>query len=146
MALAENDETNNCFAPAFVVQVALPDLVVEGISDPPQTAKIGSKFTIFDNTVNKGVVSASASTTRYYLSKDTAKGAGDLLIGTRAVPALTPLGQAGNLSSGSALATIPNAVAGAYRVLACADDANIVKETSETNNCLASSTTVQVTK
>jgi hypothetical protein len=69
--------------------------------------------------VNKGAVSASASRTRYYLSKDTAKGARDLLIDTRAVPALTPLGQAGNLSSGSALGTIPNTVAGAYHVLAC---------------------------
>jgi hypothetical protein len=34
---------------------------------------------------------------------------------------------------------------GAYRVLACADDLAAVTETSETNNCLASATTVQVT-
>ena len=80
------------------------------------------------------------------LSKDNTKGAGDLLVGSRLVPVLNPLGQAGNLSSGSALVTIPpSAAAGTYRVLACADDVNAVKETIETNNCVGSPASVVVT-
>jgi len=35
---------------------------------------------------------------------------------------------------------------GPYYLLACADDLNAVTETNEANNCLASTTTVQVTR
>lgn len=71
------------------LQVALPDLVVAGVSDPPQTAEVGTKFVVFDNSVNMGPVSTSASTTRYFLSKDNAKGAGDVLVDSRPVPVLS---------------------------------------------------------
>jgi CARDB/Beta-propeller repeat len=144
--VAENDESNNCFAPSFTVQVALPDLAVISLAGQPQSSKAGNKFTMFDGTHNGGAVSASASTTRFYLSKDSSKGPGDVLIGSHTVPALGPSGQASNLFGGSAVVTIPaSTTAGTYLVLACADDTNVVKETNETNNCLAS-TTMQVTK
>jgi hypothetical protein len=70
-----------------------------------------------------------------------------LLTAARAIPALNPNRQGGNLSSGSVLLTIPgNLAAGGYWVLACADDVNVVKEISETNNCAASFATMQVTR
>ena len=143
-ALAENDETNNCFAPAFVLQVALPDLVVTGVNNPPAAAAAGSKILVGDTSLNVAAVGASASTTRYYLSTDGVKGAGDVLLtGSRAVPALSA--QSGNASSGSVLVTIPTSTpAGVYRVLACADDLLAVKEAIETNNCAASVATLQV--
>ena len=130
------------------MQVALPDLVVTGVSNPPQTAAAGSKFLVNDNSVNVGAASAPASTTRFYLSKDASKGAGDILLAPgRAVPELSPNGQAGNLSFGSTLVTVPpSTAAGVYRVLACADDLNAVKETVETNNCTAAFASVQVTR
>ena len=145
--LAENDETNNCFATAFLVQVALPDLVVTGVSEPPQTALAGSKFLVNDNSVNVGAGPAPATTTRFYLSKDSSKGGDILLAPTRAVPALSPNGKAGNLSFGSTLVTVPpSTAAGIYHVLACADDLKAVKEAVETNNCRATFGTVQVTR
>ena len=42
--------------------------------------------------------------------------------------------------------TIPaGTLAGVYRLLACADDVAVVGETDETNNCRASTGSVQVT-
>jgi subtilase family serine protease len=139
--IVENDETDDC-VPGNVLQVTLPDLVETAVSEPPQTAKVGSTFSIGDTAGNKGVLIAPASTTRYYLSKDGTKGTGDIpLIGTRAVPTLG----AKRVSVGSVLVKIPNAVPGPYHVLACADDANVVKEADETNNCAASVGLIQVT-
>mgnify|MGYP003694616675 CR=1 FL=1 len=88
-------------------------------------------------------MSAGASTTRYYLSKDVFRGAGDLLLtGSRAVVALGPLGSA----SGSATVTVPSGTTpGVYHVLACADDLNVVKELIEQNNCNVAASTVTVT-
>jgi hypothetical protein len=88
-------------------------------------------------------VSAGASTTRYYLSKDVFRGAGDLLLtGSRAVAALGPLGSV----SGSATVTVPSGTTpGVYYVLACADDLDVVKELIEQNNCNVAASTVTVT-
>jgi hypothetical protein len=55
-----------------------------------------------------------------------------IIAGTRTVPAINPATSA----AGSVLVTIPSSTAaGVYLVLACADDANTVKETIETYNC-----------
>jgi hypothetical protein len=89
-------------------------------------------------------VSSTPSTTRYYLSLDTAKAAGDtLLTGSRAVPGLA----AGATSPpGTVTVTIPSTTPlNTYLLLACADDLNTVVETNETNNCKASATAVTVT-
>ena len=146
-ANAELDETNNCVA-GNAVQVTLPDLVETGVSNPPPSVPAGGKFVVADDAANVGAVSSAASTTRYYLSKDTSRNSGDVLLtGSRAVPALGSSGQAISFSSGSVLVTVPSATAaGVYHVLACADDLKAVKETVETNNCRAAFTTVQVTR
>jgi subtilase family serine protease len=87
-------------------------------------------------------VAAGPSTARYYLSTDQVRNAGDRrLTGTRAVPALT----AGGSSPGTTTITVPaNMVLGTYYLLACADDTTTMTESDETNNCLASATTVTV--
>jgi subtilase family serine protease len=64
-----------------------------------------------------------------------------VLSGARSVPGLAPGAQA----SGSVTVTIPSATPpGAYRLLACADATGAVVESAETNNCLASATTLTV--
>ncbi len=95
-----------------------------------------------DTALNKGQVAAGASTTRYYLSADTAKGSGDILLtGGRPVPALS----VGATSTGKAPVTIPKGpAAGTYYLLACADDTGLVPEIDETNNCIASDSRVEV--
>jgi len=70
------------------------------------------------------------------------KDAGDvLLIGYRSVPILT----GGAVSIGPRTVVVPATTAlGTYRLLACADDLLAVKESDDTNNCVASAAAVRV--
>jgi hypothetical protein len=142
----ESNEANNCIASATTVQVqgaaAGPDLVVTAVSNPPATATIGGTFSVTDTTTNQGDTPVISSKTRYYLSLDTVKNAGDkLLTGTRKVPALA----AGASSTGTRTVTVKlSTKPGTYFLLACADDRFAVPETNETNNCRASTTQVIV--
>jgi subtilase family serine protease len=143
--VVETDDTNNCVVSSSgQVQVTRPDLVAESVSPPPTSKARGTSFTVTDTVRNIGAVSSTPSTTRYYLSLDTAKAAGDtLLTGSRAVPGLA----AGATSPpGTVTVTIPSTTPlNTYVLLACADDLNTVVETIETNNCKASATGVTVT-
>jgi glucose/arabinose dehydrogenase len=119
-----------------------PDLRETAVTNPPASALLGGKFSVTDTVRNAGSAPAAATTTRYYLSLDAAKGGGDkLLSGTRAVPSLAAGGQA----AGTVTVTIPSSTAvGTYFLLACADDLKVVAESSEGNNCRASVTKVTV--
>ena len=112
------------------------------MTNPPGTATRGTGFAVTDTVVNRGVASALATTTRYYLSIDRLRNAGDVLLtGTRAVPALAPSAT----SRGTVTVTIPaSTVARTYFLLACADNVPRVAESTETNNCLASAGTIIV--
>ena len=145
-AVTESSEANNCLAAAHPVQVARPDLIETAISNPPANAAPGTSFPVTDTTQNQGGIGAGNSTTRYYLSTNGTKDATDkLLTGSRGVPSLGP----GATSSpvGSINVTIPsNTTLGTYFLLACADDTAVVTESIETNNCLASTATVNITR
>ena len=120
------------------------DLVETTVGNPPTLARPGTSFSATDTVRNQGAAAAGASATRYYLSADKQKTAGDVLLGgSRSVASLA----AGQASSGSATVTIPSSMPlGTYYLLACADELNAVAETNETNNCLASAATVNVTR
>jgi parallel beta-helix repeat protein len=140
----ESDEADNCRASASF-QVGRPDLVIAAVSDPPSATAPGTKFSVTDTVRNQSsLFPAGSSHTRYYLSLDPSKSAGDkLLAGSRAIPSLAP----GGASTGAVLVTIPLTMsAGTYYVLSCADDTKAVSESDETNNCRASAAQVQVGK
>jgi M6 family metalloprotease-like protein len=142
--VSETDETNNCRASAGTVQVSggMADLVETAVSTPPSTASPGDTFQVTDTVMNEGSAMAGPSTTRFYLSLNTTRGSGDVLLaGTRSSGALLPQGGL----QGSVDVTIPaSTAAGTYYLLACADDLSVVSESDETNNCRASAGTVQV--
>jgi subtilase family serine protease len=141
--VSETDENNNCTASGSKVVVSRPDLVELFVSNPPSGPLTqGNSFTVIDMVQNQGNVVAGASTTRYYLSTDTTRGSGDILLtGSRTVPVL-PVGAT---SKGTVTVKIPaGAAARTYYLLACADDMGVVPETDETNNCIASDSTVEV--
>jgi subtilase family serine protease len=142
LLVKESDETNNCVVSAAAVVIGWPDLVTTTVTNPPASAVLGTSFSVTETVQNAGAVNASSSTVRCYLSLDGVKDAGDVLLtGSRWVPSLT----AGAVSSGLHTVTVPaTAPLGTYRLLACADDLLAVKESSETNNCVASATTVTV--
>src|SRR5206468_216167 len=108
---------------------------------PPTSVTPGGTFSVTDTVQNTGSAAAAASTTRYYLSTTTSKSSARLLTGSRAVPSLAPSAT----SSGTVSVTVSAGTAGGtYFLLACADDTLVVPETSESNNCKASTTQVTV--
>jgi subtilase family serine protease len=126
-AVAETVETND--TAAVPLQVG-PDLIVSALG-VPSTAGAGTAITVTDTTANQGSAPAAASTTALYLSTNSVLDASDVLLGSRAVPALA----AGASSSGATAIAIPAATAaGTYFVLARADADDAVGETSEGNN------------
>jgi subtilase family serine protease len=142
LTIKELDETNNCAAAASNLFIEYGDLVVTRVGDPPSSVAPGGAFVVFDTVQNAGAVTVSASWTRYYLSADTSKDTGDVLLsGMRHVPALA----ADSSSAGSTNVFVPApTLPGAYRVIACADDTLMARETLESNNCTASAAIVTV--
>jgi glucose/arabinose dehydrogenase len=143
VVVMESVETNNCRPASMTVEVRAPDLVETAVSDPPASAAPAESFPVTDTVLNEGNAAAAGSTTRYYLSLDTKRNAGDtLLVGNRAVPGLDP----GSSSSVPVTVTVPHGTpAGSYFLLACADDLKQIAESKEGNNCRASTGTVTVT-
>jgi hypothetical protein len=138
----ESNEANNCKASSTRVQVTAPDLVETFITNPPPLKKVGTTFPVTDTVKNQGNADAGPSVTRYYLSVDSVRGDEDILLTeTRSVPGLA----AGATSMDTVTVTIPSSTASqAYHLLACSDDTGSVAENDDTNNCIASSGTVQV--
>ena len=79
-------KTNNCLATAATIVVGRPDLVETAVTNPPAAARPGMHFAVTDTARNQGVLTAGASTTRYYLWADSQKSLDDkLLTGARSV-------------------------------------------------------------
>ena len=108
---------------------------------PPAPVRApGTTFPVTDTVKNLGPGASGASTTRYYLSLDAVKGAGDMLLaGNRAVPALADEAS----HSGTVTVTIPAATpVNTYFLFACVDDLNAVAEGDESGNCFGSPTAI----
>ncbi len=101
----------------------------------------GDQLLVGETTRNIGSGPASASITRYYLSKNQTKGSTDTLLdGDHAVPILDAGASHPNLD----LLSIPDDLApGAYYLIACAGVT--VGEITSTNNCTPTDSQVTVT-
>lgn len=129
-AVAETQENNNVFARS--IQIG-SDLVVPALTVPAK-GEAGAPIAVSDTTTNQGAGAAAATTTRFYLSANSVLDAGDVPLGGRAVPALTPAAS----DSAPTTLTIPSeTMAGAYYLIAKADADAIVVETQEGNNTAA---------
>jgi Fungalysin metallopeptidase (M36)/CARDB/Fungalysin/Thermolysin Propeptide Motif len=126
-SVSESLETNN--TRTVVVRVG-PDLTVSAVAAPARAAA-GESITVSDTTKNTGGGPAGASATGFYLSTDYALDALDHhMTATRKVGTLN----AGAISSGTAVLTLPAVAPGVWYVIAKADDGAAVGETVETNN------------
>ena len=90
----------------------------------------GASITINSTIKNLGADVAPASTTRFYLSTNTAFDAGDTLLGERQVPAL--IMNASN--AGGATVSLPPGVIGKFYIIAVADGVFAIAESTESNN------------
>jgi hypothetical protein len=110
-----------------------PDLAITSLS-LPSGAGADTTITIKDTVKNKGTGAAGTSVTEFYLSADLTLDGGDILIGSRTLPALP----AGATVSGSISATIPlETAAGVYYIIAKADGEDVIIEDAEENNIAA---------
>ncbi len=124
----ENIETNNVKA-IGVIKIG-PDLIVSTVT-APATAVAGGTIGVSDTTKNQGGGSSAISTTRFYLSTNSVLDGSDQLIGSRSVQLLA----SGASASFTTPLTVPaTATGGTYYVIAQADGASQVPETTETNN------------
>jgi pectate lyase len=120
--------------------VERPDLVARALS-APSAGTAGQSLSLSTTIANVGTAAAPGSTARLYLSTDRTLGAGDVALGSIAVPGLPP----DAAHTGTTSVTLPAATAaGAYMLLAHADDGNGTTESSETNNTLAIPITVAI--
>jgi len=143
IAVADDDaalvETNERNQKSRKITVTRPDLTVSSLQTPA-SAVAGTSIAIRDTTRNRDQVDGAASVTKFYLSTNNLFDGGDVLLGSRAVPAL---GARAN-SAAATTVTIPSVTApGRYFVIGVADaDANVV-ESDEANNSRSRALTVK---
>jgi subtilase family serine protease len=134
-AIVETFENNNV---AYVILHIGPDLLVSAVTVPKSTSA-GASFSVTDTTKNQGGGSAAASSTRLYLSTNTAFDGLDTLLGSRGIGSLA----ANATESGPANLVMPVGTAnGTYYIIAVADGDGSIAETYENNNTLAAAITV----
>jgi hypothetical protein len=120
------------------------NLEQDWVSVSPAVVSPGGALTIDDIVANTGYVNVGEpSTTRFFLSTDDVIGSGDILIGQRIVPNLAP--GTGRADRASTTVVIPSSVPpGTYFIVACADAPGDIFESNESDNCMASTTTVRI--
>ena len=129
-SVPESNENNNARSKALTILA--PDLTVTALTAAPTVSGANRTISITDTTRNaSGVSAAPSSTTNYYLSTDAVWDAGDILFGSRNVPALT----AGAIqSTATASYTLPAVAGGNYVIIAKADGPLAIAESNEANN------------
>ena len=136
-SIPETNEGNNTRTKA--ITITAPDLTVSVLT-APAVAGQGQSIAVSDTTKNAaGAGVAPISTTTFYLSTDNVLDAGDVAIGSRAVPTLA----AGATDAGTTNVTIPAATTGgSYFVIAKADGPGAIAESIETNNTRSKAITI----
>ena len=135
-SVIESNEANNTRVQA--ITISHPDLQVSSLSSPAASGP-GQVLSVPDVVVNAGLGDADACTMKFYLSVDQKIDAGDVLLGSRAVPPIP----SGGSSPGNTTMTIPAAAAaGAYSIIAAVDAEAVIVEADETNNTNAGSITL----
>ncbi len=126
-ALLESQEANNIRARSITLG---PDLIVSALT-APSAAAAGAAISVTDTTRNQGAGTAGASSTAIYLSTNATLDAGDALLASRSVSSLAAVEE----DTAATAVTIPTGTAsGVFYLIARADAADAVGETSETNN------------
>lgn len=126
----ETNEANNILCTTTTYTIG-PDLTGFQIS----AIRSGNSFYISDTEQNIGNIAAGAFTASFYLSTTPAPGPSKILLGSRTIPVLAG---ASATNSATTIFTIPAGVpAGNYYIVGVADSGNVIAETNESNNTLA---------
>ena len=141
--VAEAVENNNCVTMPRGIQVReSPDLVAIAVSEPPASATQGQKIQVTSTIKNVGTVTATESTTRYYLVATDGSGKLDLK-GKPILPAINP---GNSFTEKDTVVVRLETVPGTYYLQACADSKKVLSEKNENNNCITSLKAILVTE
>ena len=114
---------------------SLADLQITALTVPAST-RTGGTIAVGNTVRNLGAQPSPGVPLTFYLSTGTVRADGDVLLGSRAVPAMSVNGT----SAMTSMLTIPPSVEpGTYRLLAVVDEANSTGERNENNNVAVSS-------
>ena len=116
------------------------DLQVAKLGAPPAKVKYGSSFGIGAVVGNSGRAAAAASSLRVLLSRDKSADPGDIVGATVRVKKV-PARKSATVNT---RVQVPADARGRYWVIACADAARKVRESSETNNCQVAKTPLEI--
>jgi len=142
----ETNATNNVLAKSFKIG---PDLNVSYIQVNLNSS--GGLLDIIDTTRNLSFAAAPSSKTGFFLSSDNVFSAPDVFLGERVIPALGPRNSTSpsdRSTSGTGGVPRPSFPVpadlppGQYHVIAKADYLDLITETTETNNSLATTSKV----
>jgi subtilase family serine protease len=122
------------------IKICAPDLVITSISTGTTTYKRGDKITIKNTVKNQGEIASGSFKVYFYLSKDSTITTADTPLGYRTISGLN----AGASNTEYTNFTVPSNLSGSYYVGAIADQSNDVFESNESNNILASPTSINV--
>ena len=140
--VAESNEHNNVKASASKIFVWRPDLSVQTVTTPGNTATGITNYTVSSTIKNGGSITTDTFYVSYYLSTDTTKSSNDRYIGHATVNGLNGW----STTTATAKCTIPKDLAqGNYYIIAVADVTGLVAESNEHNNWV-SSTRIYVSK
>jgi hypothetical protein len=129
-------------APADARHRPLPNLRQAWVTTSASTATVGQSLRARDKVTDASARKVRRSVVGFYLSRDGRRSSGDVhLASFRRVKKLRPR----KSSRGSTTVTIPASVTpGAYRLLACADPLNHIRERRERDNCAATDGTIDL--
>jgi hypothetical protein len=119
-----------------------PDLSITFVEGGPDKIKAAKVFQLEYDAHNSAAAAAGATTSAVYLSKNTTRGASDILLHQDEVEALAP----GQDSSESTPVVVPATTPGGrYFIVVCANSVKPrIKESTRANNCAASPFTTKV--
>ncbi|EHR71672.1 CARDB domain-containing protein,subtilase family protease [Burkholderiales bacterium JOSHI_001] len=134
-AVAENNETNNTRAGGTKITVSYSvDLTMTAVAGPA-TGATGQNVTFTGTVRNAGAAAAGSTVVNFYLSSDSTITTSDRLIASTTVASVAA-GASVPVTATAALRT--DLPAGIYYIGAIADPANLVAESNNNNNALAS--------
>ncbi|MCF2149337.1 C2 family cysteine protease [Desmonostoc muscorum LEGE 12446] len=137
--ISESNENNNLAYQAITITApAKPDLIISSITASSGVAGTNLSFTY--KIKNQGTVSASGSSTGFYLSKNTTFDSSDIYLGLDTVSSLA----AGVTNTESASVALSSTlISGTYYLFAKADGENKISESNENNNLAYQTITIK---
>ena len=136
----ETNKLNNIVASLTTTNIIAPDLVITSVSTGSTKYQRGDKITVQTTVKNQGSNISKGFYVYCYLSKDSNITTSDTPIGSRYISGLG----AGASDTNSINFTILNNLSGSYYIGAIVDPTNKVFESNESNNILASPTSINV--